>query len=59
MESSHKKNKEVQYKPKLNCYYTNADSLINKRHELEIAITETNPDLICIQNYYQKTIPYQ
>ena len=52
MEFSHKENKEIRYK--LNCYYTNADSLINKRHEFEISITNTTPDLICITELLPK-----
>ena len=39
----------------INIYYTNADSLINKKDELDIVIQERNPDMIIITEVYPKT----
>ena len=39
----------------INIYYTNADSLIKKKDELDIVIQERNPDMIVITEVYPKT----
>ena len=39
---------------KLKCMYTNADSIINKRRELEARIEESQPDIIAITEVLPK-----
>ncbi len=48
--SQKKSNKKVpiNIQEKLTCYYTNADSLLNKRSEFAIAVAHYSPDIICI-----------
>jgi hypothetical protein len=38
----------------LKCFYTNADSLINKRSELELRVFSAKPDIICITEVLPK-----
>ena len=38
----------------LRCWYTNADSLINKLEELKCRMTESCPDIVCITEVFPK-----
>ena len=39
---------------KRSCYYTNADSILNKRNELLFNISNSNPDIVCITEILPK-----
>jgi hypothetical protein len=56
-EKSHFKKSEVfnvnRYQNLL-CFYTNADSIVNKRAELQVVIAQHAPDIICITEYAPK-----
>ena len=43
------------------CWYTNADSLMNKREELidKMRTAETKPDIICITEVKPKSLRYE
>jgi hypothetical protein len=43
---------------KLNILYTNSDSLLNKRHELDLVIDKTKPDVICLTETLPKNTKY-
>ena len=47
--------KEVVHSVKmLKCFYTNADSLLNKRAELQVDVNSYAPDVICITEFTPK-----
>jgi hypothetical protein len=47
-------NAQVNATPHLTCYYTNSDSLLNKRAELCTVISLNAPDIICISEVLPK-----
>ena len=58
MEPTNHKNKDKAARPftKLNCMYSNVDSLLNKRSELLSLISEKEPDIICLTEILPKNI---
>ena len=43
----------------LNCLYSNVDSVLNKKDELEARISQTKPDVIALTEIYPKNIQYE
>lgn len=64
VKSRRSKKKKEQHVNSVNmskCFYTNSDSLLNKRLELEAAIVLYSPDIVCITEFSPKftTTPVQ
>ena len=43
----------------LNCLYSNVDSLLNKKDELEARISQSKPDVIALTEIFPKNIQYE
>eukprot|EP00794_Sanderia_malayensis_P016301 gene16301-17938_t len=54
IEEKNKKKDDVNSVNKLRCFYTNSDSLMNKRIELQAVIVSDCPDIICITEFAPK-----